>query len=271
VPVDPHDPEPHEFSDVDRVFAVSDIHGEYRALIDLLRRAGIIDDVLSWAWGDGHLVVNGDVFDRGDHVTECLWLIHRLEREAAEAGGRVHFVLGNHEVMVMRGDLRYVNEKYLEGIVRRSGIEYEDLFGPDMELGRWLRGKNAAVKIDSVLYVHGGLAPRALQLGLDLADVNAGVRRLIDARSYLIAFDDTLGFLLGGEGPLWYRGYHEAMEGRYPMASEGDVLGVLDRYGARGRRGPHRDRASGAASRWSGIRHRCACKGAGRPSGTSMG
>lgn len=233
VPLDPHDPKPHEFSDVDRVFAVSDIHGEYRALIDLLRGAGIIDDDLSWAWGDGHLVVNGDVFDRGDRVTECLWLIHRLEREAEEAGGRVHYLLGNHEVMVMRGDLRYVNEKYVDGIVRHSDIEYEDLFGPDMELGRWLRGKNGAVKIDSVLYVHGGLSPRALQLGLDLADVNAGIRRLIDARSYLIAFDDTLNFLLGSEGPLWYRGYHEAMEGRYAMASEGDVLRVLDRYGAR--------------------------------------
>lgn len=233
VPLDPHDPEPHELSDVDRVFAVSDIHGEHRALIDLLRGAGIIDDDLSWAWGDGHLVVNGDVFDRGDRVTECLWLIHRLEREAEEAGGRVHYVLGNHELMVMRGDVRYVNEKYLEGIVRRSGIEYEDLFGPDMELGRWLRGKNAAVKIDHVVYVHGGLSPRLLELGLDLAGVNARIRRAIDARSYRIAFDDTLSFLLGSEGPLWYRGYHQAMEGRYAMASEREVRRLLDRYGAR--------------------------------------
>jgi hypothetical protein len=124
---------------ISRIFAVSDIHGEYEALVGLLANAGVIDEEQHWNWGDGHLVVLGDIFDRGDRVTECLWLIHALELEAEEAGGRVHYTLGNHEVMVLQGDLRYVNAKYLEGIVQETGIDYQDLFGPAMEFGRWLR------------------------------------------------------------------------------------------------------------------------------------
>ena len=71
----------------------------------------VIDTDLTWSFGDGHLVIVGDVFDRGPNVTECLWLIYRLEQEASAAGGAVHFLLGNHELMVMRGDLRYLNER----------------------------------------------------------------------------------------------------------------------------------------------------------------
>jgi len=215
-----------------RILAVSDIHGEYEALVELLLAVGIVDADLDWAWGDGQLVVDGDIFDRGDRVTECLWLIHRLEQQAAAAGGRVHYVLGNHEVMVMQGDLRYVNDKYTQGIVRASDVEYEDLFGPEMELGRWLRSKNAVLLINGILFVHGGVSPALLRSELDPPAVNAALRRAIDVRSYEIAFDSTLSFLLGSEGPLWYRGYHRAMEDRYPRAEDDQIQSLLDRYGA---------------------------------------
>lgn len=226
-------PEPYEFNGASQILAVSDIHGEYEALVEVLRGAGVIDERLAWSWGGGHLVVVGDVFDRGDRVTECLWLIHSLERQAAAAGGRVHYVLGNHELMVLRGDLRYVNDKYIDGIVRNSDIDYQDMFGPDMELGRWLRGKNAIVAIDGIVFVHGGLSPAVVRMGLDMARINAAIRRAIDAPSYKVAFDDTLSFLLGSEGPLWYRGYHRGIDGRYAPATAADVAAVTDRYRAR--------------------------------------
>ncbi len=52
------------------------------------------------------------MFDRGEQVTECLWLIYSLEEKAKAVGGYVHFVLGNHEIMNLQGDFRYVQEKY---------------------------------------------------------------------------------------------------------------------------------------------------------------
>ena len=233
VPAQAPSVQPSVIKEVPRVFAVSDIHGEFEALADLLQQVGIIDGDLRWSWGDGHLVILGDVFDRGDMVTECLWLIYRLEQEAARVGGRVHFVLGNHEVMVMRGDRRYVNKKYLDGIVRRSRIKYEDLYGPEMELGRWLRTKHVAVILNGILFVHGGFPPAALERGLGLDEINATARANIDIRSYELAFSDTAKFLYGSEGPLWYRGYHEAREGRYPKASVEEIDLILSTLGAR--------------------------------------
>ncbi len=222
--------EPDTFDEVSRIFAVSDIHGEYEALVRLLVNARVVDKNLTWSWGSGHLVILGDVFDRGDKVTECLWLVHRLEREAREAGGRVHYLLGNHELMVLQGDLRYVNEKYMDGIVEASGIRYDDLFGPDMEFGRWLRSKHLAVRLNDVLFVHGGVGREVLERKLGIREINAGAREGIDFRTYHFAFNDMPGFLFQGEGPLWYRGYHRATA--RPQASVEDVRQILEHFDA---------------------------------------
>jgi len=224
-------PQPDTFDDVSRIFAVSDIHGEYDALVDLLVNAGVVRQDLSWAWGDGHLVIAGDTFDRGAGVTESLWLFHRLEREAREAGGRVHFLLGNHEMMVMQGDFRYVNAKYLKGVVATSGVDYQDLFGPAMELGRWLRTRNVAVRLNGILFVHAGLGPEVVSRDLDLSEINAQVRSAIDLRSYDLVFNDMPGFLLESDGPLWYRRYHGGTASE-PGVTEEELQGILDHFGA---------------------------------------
>jgi hypothetical protein len=223
--------EPHTFPEVSRIFAVSDIHGEYQAFVDLLVNGGIIREDLSWAWGDGHLVVLGDILDRGGQVTECLWLVHRLEREARAAGGRVHFTLGNHEMMVLQRDLRYVHPRYLDGVVESSGVRYDDLFGPAMELGRWLRTKHTAVLLNQILFVHAGIGPEVVTRELDLASINEQIRAAIDLRSYDIIFNDMPGFLLDIQGPLWYRGYFIPTSA-YPRATVPEVRQVLDYYGA---------------------------------------
>ncbi|MDH4157758.1 MAG: metallophosphoesterase, partial [candidate division Zixibacteria bacterium] len=120
----PSEVAPSVFDNIPRILAVSDIHGEYEYFVDILQKGGVIDSGLDWIWSSGHLVILGDVFGRGDRVTESLWLIYRLERQARRHGGRLHFVLGNHELMVLRGDNRYVHEKYLNGIVRKTRIRH---------------------------------------------------------------------------------------------------------------------------------------------------
>jgi hypothetical protein len=225
--------EPDAFVDITRIMAVSDIHGEFDALADFLKAAGVVDDALRWSWGDGHLVVDGDVFDRGDQVTECLWLLYRLEKEAESAGGRVHLLLGNHETMVLRRDLRYVNSKYLDGIVRRSRVHYDELYGPDMEMGRWLRTRNTAIKVNDVLFVHGGLPPRLAEEGMSLTWINEMGRANLDLRSYEVAFSDSIKAFYGHTptGPYWYRGYHGAQENRYPQATDEEIDATLAAYG----------------------------------------
>lgn len=225
-------PEPFEYDGVDRIFTVSDIHGEYDALVAILRNAGVVDTALRWAWGNGHLVILGDVFDRGEQVTECLWLIHRLEAEAKQAGGRVHYLLGNHEMMVLRGDLRYLHARYTDGIVKMTRIRYPDLFGPDMELGRWLRTRPAAVRLNGVLFVHGGLGPTALERGLTLADLNSAAPKIIDMTSAALFFSDLPFYIQGSEGPFWYRGYF-GPNTSYPAITEAQLDSVLAFYQAK--------------------------------------
>jgi hypothetical protein len=223
---------PHIFNNASRIIAISDVHGEYGHLIDVLVDGGVIDDQHRWVWGDAHLVVVGDVFDRGDEVTECLWFIYRLELEAERNGGRVHFILGNHELMILRGDNRYVHGRYLNGIVRRTGIEHEDLYGPDMELGKWLRSKHTMVKINDIIFVHAGISPFLIDRDLDLRNINETVRNNIDLRSSRLAFNEPIKLLFGGKGPFWYRGYHYEMEESYPRASQGVVDSILTYYDA---------------------------------------
>jgi len=221
------------YSDVPRFLVVSDIHGEYEDLVEFFLNCGVIDENLRWNWGDGHLVIAGDIFDRGDRVTECLWLIYQLEMDSRKAGGRVHFLLGNHELMVLRGDDRYVNDKYLNGIVKKSRISHKDLYGPDMELGQWLRSLNTAIGLNDILIVHGGLSRQLVEKHYDLQKMNAIVRENIDLRSSQLAFNTEIKFLFGSKGPFWYRGYHYEVENLYSQAAAEEIDEILGHFGAK--------------------------------------
>jgi hypothetical protein len=232
IPSRPPRPARDTWDGVPRILAISDIHGEYDALFAFLQRAGVIDTAGRWTWGDGHLVVVGDVVDRGARVTECLWFLYRLEQEAERAGGRVHVVLGNHEMMVMRDDLRYVHERYAAGIVRYVGVRYQDLFGPEMELGRWLRTKPLVLKLNDIVFVHGGLAPELAARGLDIPRLNAIGRESLDLSSVAVTFSDLPSLVFGSAGPLWYRGYLYPVNGRYAATTSEELDALLTFYGA---------------------------------------
>ena len=88
--------------------AIGDVHGDLDTFLQLLRKTGLIDAKGAWRGGTRHLVQTGDLVDRGAKSREVLELVMRLQREASEAGGHVAVLLGNHEVMNIVGDLRYV-------------------------------------------------------------------------------------------------------------------------------------------------------------------
>jgi hypothetical protein len=142
---------------VDSLYVLGDTHGEYDALVDGLQAAGLVDEALRWTGGRRHLVFAGDLVDRGPDVLALLWLVYRLEREAAAAGGGVHVVLGNHEVMVMLGDTRYVHPKELH-VAELYGAGYQAMFDVRTSvLGRWLASRPGLIRVDRALIAHGGL------------------------------------------------------------------------------------------------------------------
>jgi hypothetical protein len=217
------------------LFVVADTHGEYEILGRMLRAHRVIDAKSKWSFGRGHLVVLGDVFDRGPNHTEILWLLYQLEAEAAQAGGGVHLLIGNHEAMVLRGDLRYLNPKYRETALA-LGVGYEKLFDARSVLGQWLRSRPAILRIDRTLYLHGGISRALVDRKLTLAQINGTIRGLLDG-----TLPDDLDsleraqFLLKEEGPLWYRGYFSREQGPdkgAATATSADIAAALKHFAA---------------------------------------
>ena len=210
---------------VPRIVAVSDIHGQYDLLRRLLRANGVIDSDDNWALATDTLVIAGDVFDRGPQVTEAFWLLYSLQQQAAQAGGAVHFVLGNHETMVLYDDLRYVNPKYLRS-AQLLGRSYPQLYGADSVIGQWLRTRPVLLRIGDTLFLHGGISPDALQLALDPATTNAAYQASLGRPKAEVKADPITAPLYDGKtSPIWYRGY---FNGQLDTAG---VQGVLDQLG----------------------------------------
>ena len=174
------------------------------------------------------LVINGDVFDRGPRQTEALWAIYRLAQEAQAAGGSVQMLLGNHESMVLRGDLRYQPAKYLEvaRLLRRSVPE---LYGTDTELGEWLRTRATILKMGDTLFVHGGISPEMpKQMGAqmrELAALNGKIRARLGDSHDAMRDDREATWLFAADGPLWYRGYFSL-----PRASRAEIDALLKQF-----------------------------------------
>lgn len=190
-----------------KLIAISDVEGQFYEFKQLLIKNKVMDENYNWTFEKGHLVLNGDFFDRGEHVTECLWLVYKLEQEAQKKGGKVHFILGNHDIMNMYGNTKYVREKYLLN-AKQMGVEYNDCYSPETELGRWLQTKNIMEKIGDYLFVHAGISPELLNTKLSIKEINEIPRPHYFSVNKLGKLDNpNLEILLSSKlSPYWYRG-----------------------------------------------------------------
>ncbi len=218
---------PSEYPQPDKLFAISDIEGNFHAFAKTLIGNGVIDENFQWSYGDGHLVLVGDFFDRGLNVTACLWLIYALEAQAAAQGGMVHFILGNHEEMNLSGDYRYVRNKY-QTVAKKLNCTYEEMFDNNTELGRWLRSKNMIEKIGETIYVHAGLSPQIAGCKLSLERINKICHAHIGKKQdELQDKGASVSLVFAKSGPLWYRGFFGG------KLEEATVATILDRFGAK--------------------------------------
>lgn len=213
-----------------RMFVISDIEGNMKAFVELLAKNNVIDKQLNWAYGNGHLVLVGDFMDRGINVTQCLWLIYKLEDEAIAVGGRVHFILGNHEQLNLQGYAEYAKGKYIE-VARRYRMPYKSLYSDNTELGRWLRTKNVIEKTGDILFVHGGISKDVAALKIGIGDINRICRGGIDKKEEALK-DDVSTALLGHMGVLWFRGMVQDYK-NYTKLNDDELKTILMQFGAR--------------------------------------
>lgn len=179
---------PTFFPAAERVIAIGDVHGDVDALVGCLKVSKLIDDDESWIGGNAHLVQLGDILDRGDGERNCMDLLFKLREEAREAGGKVHILLGNHEVMNVDLDFRYVTPNAWEGWgePQKSGSVRLDLqatlaavgfpaymkqrvqaFRPGGTEAKRLATMPVAIVIGDTLLVHGGLRKKHFDYGLE--------------------------------------------------------------------------------------------------------
>jgi hypothetical protein len=241
------------------VVVIGDVHGSYDKLLKLLLGTGLVDADLSWTGGTDHLVLVGDMIDRGPDDRQVLDLVRRLQTEAVAAGGRVHALLGNHEVMNLSGDLRYVSDKGFRDFLpeedkkaRNQAMQrfrnthapgvplislkpaFEEDFPPgyfgrlsafwsDGEYGTWLLEQPAVIKINDVVYLHGGLTDSVAAKGLE--GINREVHQSIRSfRENAQALFDMTGFPPSYRDALTTARNLEASSGRSNRAAVADAV-----------------------------------------------
>ncbi|CAI9262964.1 unnamed protein product [Lactuca saligna] len=102
------------FPSPERLIAIGDLHGDLLKSKQALRLAGLIDSNDRWSGGSSTLVQVGDVLDRGGQELKILYFLEKLKRQAVKSGGNVITMNGNHEIMNVDGDFRYVTLSGLE-------------------------------------------------------------------------------------------------------------------------------------------------------------
>lgn len=208
-----------------KLIAVSDIEGNFEKFYKLLTANNVIDKNYNWIFGNGHLVIAGDLVDRGDYVTQCQWLVYRLEEEALKAGGKVLYLLGNHDRMILSGDDRYISDKY-QPIYKKLNVKASELYSIATEFGKWMRSKNCVAKIGSTIFVHGGLSYELLEHDLTVDGINLVVKKEVDKQE---PETEDAKFLFSKYGILWYRGLITDY-GEYKKITEDKLDEVLKKY-----------------------------------------
>ncbi len=94
-----------EFTTTGDIAVVSMSQGFTGRLVKLLQQLELVDEDSNWVGGDTHLVYLGNLFGYGDSNLEGLYLLHKLSKQAEEAGGHVHFLLGGTDMVNLRGAL----------------------------------------------------------------------------------------------------------------------------------------------------------------------
>lgn len=226
VPIRPdHSMTPAIIPAASKILVTSDIEANITGLINYLTKAGAIDASLKWSFGTGTLIIVGDVFDRGLRVTETLWLLYKLQGEAKAAGGNVFVMIGNHELMCLTGDYRYIEpvERQQPAYANKFGVaEYKLLYGNNTELGRWLRTSPTIIKVGNYVFNHAGVSPQLAAKKYSLDQINQFV---IDKLNGKTSSDIT--FVTTTDGCLWYRGYFSS-----PVATQAQVDAVMTYLGA---------------------------------------
>ncbi|WP_437308407.1 metallophosphoesterase [Sorangium sp. So ce388] len=198
----------------DRVVAIGDLHGDLAATRAALRIAGAIDASDRWVGGKLVLVQTGDELDRGDGEQEIVDLFDRLTAEARAAGGAVYALNGNHEVMNVQLDFRYVTEGGFKDFEDAPGLDASGpqlapvpppararaaAFVPGGLYAKKLAARDVIIAVGDTVFAHGGVLPSHTRYGV--ARINREVRAWMEGKG------PPPAVVTAEDSPVWARLY----------------------------------------------------------------
>jgi hypothetical protein len=205
------------FPGAERVVAIGDVHGDVAATRRALRLAGALDEKDDWVGGKLVVVQTGDLLDRGDDEPDILDLLDRAAEQAKKAGGALHVLNGNHEVMNVAADFRYVTAdgfRDYEGTALQGARGKQASLLPTEQRGRAaaflpggpvakrLAARPIAIVVGDSVFAHGGVLPGHVRYGI--GRINA------ETRSWMSGETQRAPEILNGDtAPIWTREYSD--------------------------------------------------------------
>ncbi|MBI5929496.1 MAG: metallophosphoesterase [Chloroflexi bacterium] len=165
-------------------YFIGDVHGHLDKLIALLRNVQLVDEKLRWIGQEATLCFMGDFVDRGPDGIGVIDFVMGLQREAADAGGRVLAVMGNHDLILVavrffpQALLAYDGSTFLTNWRRNGGIT-SDLERLNSSHVEWLLELPAMLKLGKLLVVHAD-AWFYTRYGRTIDEVNYVFRQLFE-------------------------------------------------------------------------------------------
>jgi hypothetical protein len=223
------------FPALERVIAFGDVHGDVAAARAALRVGGVIDEHDQWIAGKTVVVQTGDVLDRGDDEPEILDLFDKLKERAEKAGGAFRALNGNHEVMNVGGDFRYVTDDGfhdfdktpITGPAGRQALGLAPAqqgraaaFLPGGPIAKRLAEHPVIIAVGDSLFVHGGVLPGHVQYGI--ARIND------ETKHWMLGETPRMPSILSGDSaPIWARDYSEGEPSERACEAASKVLDEL--------------------------------------------
>jgi hypothetical protein len=218
---------PWSFGRPKNILVIGDLHGDFNALRVILETAGVINKKGKWTGNNTHLILMGDLNDRGNQSRQIMDFIVNLE---SLIPGQVHALLGNHELMVLEGNLEYTSESDLKDFKEFDSYNpgIVEAFRTIKPYSEWLSRRNSILQMGNYLFVHASVGNWILQFSP--GHVNSTVRAWVQhwqGRSGPPDFLTRWAVNQKQDNPLWPR----------PVLSPNELLDtILERvrmkYGA---------------------------------------
>ena len=217
----------------ERIIVIGDLHGDIDALKKCLEMSKLVNKNGNWIGGNTVLIQIGDQMDssRGEMLSndksrfsffEIDKILSKLGRQAEKTClknkngkktcGKVVSLLGNHEIMNLKGDFRYVGSKQYEETSDYLNSDNEDhmenrniLFKKNKKFRKSIAcNRTLVLKSGKWIFVHGGLVLKLIK--------NYSLERINEiARQWILGIDiqdiELNEVLFEKYSPTWYRGY----------------------------------------------------------------